>query len=108
MRMSGHFICNHLVSVEGDTGEGEVYALAYHVIPDRNGNGYVEDLKAVRYIDSYRKENGRWLFAKRVLEVDHESPPRPIPSPEGPMRSPTSDASYTSVVSRLFARGGRA
>src|ERR1700761_6467246 len=50
MPMSGHFICNHLVSVDGDRGEGEVYALAYHVIPDGKG-GYVEDFKAVRYID---------------------------------------------------------
>jgi hypothetical protein len=105
MRMSGHFICNHLVSVDGDQGEGEVYALAYHVVPDRSG-GYVEDLKAVRYIDRYRKENGRWLFASRVVTFDHESA-RPMPAPEGPMPSPLADASYTSLTSRLFARGGR-
>ena len=105
MRMSGHFICNHLVSVDGDRGEGEVYALAYHVIPDRKG-GYVEDLKAVRYIDRYRKENGRWLFASRVVTFDHESA-RPVPTPEGPMPSPAADPSYTTLVSRLFARGAR-
>jgi len=105
MRMSGHFICNHLVSVDGDEGEGEVYALAYHVVPDRNG-GYVEDFKAVRYIDRYRKEHGRWKFAQRVVEFDHESV-RPAPTPEGPMPSPAADPSYTSLVSRLFARGPR-
>jgi hypothetical protein len=75
-------------------------------VPDRNG-GYVEDLKAVRYIDRYRKENGRWLFASRVVEFDHESA-RPMATPEGPMSSPTADASYKSLVSRLFARGARA
>jgi ketosteroid isomerase-like protein len=106
MRMSGHFICNHLVSVDGDTGEGEVYALAYHVIPDRNG-GYVEDLKMCRYVDRYRKEAGRWLFAKRVVEFDHESPPRAIPAPDGPMPDSTGDATYTTLVSPLFARGRR-
>jgi hypothetical protein len=106
MRMSGHFICNHLVSVDGDRGEGEVYALAWHVIPDRNG-GYVEDLKAVRYIDRYRRENGRWVFASRVVEFDHESV-CPIPMPEGPTPPPTADASYTSLASRLFSRGARA
>ena len=106
MRMSGHFICNHLVSVDGDRGEGEVYALAYHVIPDRKG-GYVEDLKAVRYVDRYRKENGRWLFASRVVTFDHESV-RPLPTPGGPTLSPTADPSYTSLASRLFARGARA
>jgi ketosteroid isomerase-like protein len=105
MPMSGHFICNHLVSVDGDQGEGELYALAYHVIPDKNG-GYVEDLKMVRYIDRYRKENGRWLFASRVVTFDHESA-RPVPAP-GPMQSPAADPSYTSLTSRLFARGSRA
>jgi hypothetical protein len=104
MRMSGHFICNHLVSVDDDQGEGEVYALAYHVIPDRNGGGYLEDLKAVRYVDRYRKENGRWLFASRVVTFDHESA-RPVPAPEGPMPSPLADPTYTTLTSRLFARG---
>src|ERR1700754_5094125 len=50
MRYSGHHICNHLISVNGMVGEGEVYALAYHVIPDGNG-GWAEDLMCVRYVD---------------------------------------------------------
>jgi hypothetical protein len=106
MRMSGHFICNHLVSVDGDQGEGEVYALAYHVVPDRSG-GYVEDFKAVRYIDRYLKENGRWMFASRVVTFDHESV-RPVPTPQGPMPSPAADPSCTTLISRLFTRDARA
>ena len=106
MRTSGHFICNHLISVDGDRGEGEVYALAYHVIPDGKG-GYVEDFKAVRYIDRYRKESGRWLFASRVVAFDHESI-RPIAAPAGTAPSPAADPSYASLSSRLFARGARA
>src|SRR4030081_706297 len=98
MRMSGHFICNHLVSVDGDEGEGEIYALAYHVIPDRNG-GYVEDFKAVRYIDRYRKEEGRGQFPSRVVVFDHESA-HPVRAPDGPMPSPGADPSYMSLVSR--------
>jgi SnoaL-like domain len=105
MRYSGHHICNHLVSVEGDQGEGEVYALAYHLIPDGKG-GTVEDFMAVRYVDRYRKENGRWLFASRVVSFDHHSV-RPVATPEEPS-PPTSDPSYTALSSRLFARGARA
>lgn len=105
MRMSGHFICNHLVSVDGDRGEGEVYALAYHLIPDGKG-GTIEDLQAVRYVDRYKKQNGRWLFAARVVEFDMRSQ-RPVPTPE-PANAPEQDASYTTLSSRLFARGARA
>ena len=104
MPMSGHFICNHLISVDGDRGEGEVYALCYHLIPDGKG-GVTEDFKAVRYVDRYRKENRRWLFASRVVTFDLETarPGPPIRAAEQP-----ADPSYASLVSRLFARGPRA
>jgi hypothetical protein len=103
MPMSGHFICNHLISVDGEHGEGEVYALAYHLIPDGAG-GFKEDFKAVRYVDRYRKENGRWLFAARVVTFDLETA-RPGPAPQ---KAPASDPSYTALSSRLFAHGPRA
>ena len=105
LRYSGHHVCNHLISVDGDTGEGEVYALAYHIYPDGKG-GLVEDLKGVRYIDRYRKEDGRWLFARRVVAFDFESM-RPAP-PMTAATAPGEDASYGALASRLFARGERA
>jgi hypothetical protein len=105
LRYSGHHICNHLISVQGDVGEGEVYALAYHVYPDGKG-GAVEDVMAVRYTDRYCKEDGRWKFAQRVVAFDHQAV-RPIPAPEGPAPVPTEDPSYTTLSSRLFARGPR-
>ncbi len=105
MRYSGHHVCNHLVSVDGDTGEGEVYALAYHVIPDGKG-GWLEDLMAVRYIDRYRKEEGRWKFAQRIVSYDYKAPRRPV-EPNTPAPACPEDASFTLLKSRLFARGPR-
>lgn len=69
---SGHHVCNHLIAVDGDEGWGEVYALALHLIPDRQSPGAViEDFMCVRYIDNYRRESdGKWRFAKRVVTYD--------------------------------------
>ncbi len=105
LRYSGHHVCNHLISVDGEEGEGEVYALAYHVYPDGKG-GMVENLIGVRYVDRYRKEAGRWLFASRLVVFDFETI-HPVPAPDGPAPVASEDASYTTLASRLFARGPR-
>jgi hypothetical protein len=106
MPYSGHHVCNHLISVDGEEGEGEVYALAVHVIPDGKG-GMAEDFEAVRYIDRYRKEEGRWRFAARKVEFDLQIV-RPLPTPDKAPRPPEDDPSVTFLTSRLFARGSRA
>jgi len=107
MRYSGHHICNHLISVNGDEAEGEIYALAYHFIPDRT-DGWLEDFMCVRYIDRYRKEDDdRWRFAKRVVTYDLRSQ-RPVPAPIGAAPEAAADASYAVLATRLFARGARA
>jgi hypothetical protein len=105
MPFSAHNICNHLVSVNGDEGEGEVYAVAIHIIPDRKG-GWLEDFMCCRYIDRYRKENGRWLFAKRVVTYDQRMQ-RPFSGAPG-VHAEQADASYATLSRRLFARGARA
>ncbi len=103
MPYSGHHVCNHLISVDGDAGEGEVYALAYHIIPDGNG-GSQEDFMAVRYIDRYRKEaDGQWRFAKRVVTYDMRLR-RPF---DGSIDRRDTDPSYTELMSRAFSRGKR-
>lgn len=106
MRMSSHNICNHLISVRGDEADGEVYAVAFHVIPDGKG-GFAEDFMCVRYIDRYRKEaDGRWRFVTRVVTFDHHTV-RPLTSVDPP--APAGDCpSYTTLTHRLFARGARA
>jgi SnoaL-like domain len=105
MRFSGHHICNHLISVNGETGDGEVYAIAYHVIPDRKG-GWIEDFGCVRYIDNYRKEAGRWRFARRVVTYDLRTQ-RPIAMQDVETPASSADPSYNVLTSRLFARGAR-
>ncbi len=106
MPYSGHHVCNHLISVNGNTGNGEVYAIAFHIIPDGQG-GWLEDLMTVRYIDNYRKEeDGRWRFSKRVVTYDMNNR-RPIAAPETG-KVPGADPSYSELKSRLFARGERA
>ncbi|MYM62371.1 nuclear transport factor 2 family protein [Pseudomaricurvus sp. HS19] len=99
---SGHHICNHLVSVDGDKGEGEVYALAYHIFPDGKG-GQIEDFMCVRYLDHYRRcDDGRWRFSKRVVTYDMRK--------QGPVQASLqaeNEVSLGMLTSRLFARGAR-
>jgi ketosteroid isomerase-like protein len=108
MTYSGHHVCNHLISVEGDEGNGEVYALAYHTIPDRECPGaFHEDFMAVRYIDNYRRESdGKWRFSKRVVTYDFHTL-RPF-SGDGLLGSSAVDPSYEVCTQRLFQRGARA
>jgi hypothetical protein len=69
---SGHHICNHLISVDGDEGYGEVCALACHIYQNGKG-GYVEDLQTVHYLDHYRRMDRRWKFALRNVIFDAAS-----------------------------------
>ncbi len=100
MRYSGHHICNHLISVNGKEAEGEIYALAWHLIPDGSG-GWLEDFMCVRYIDQYRKEEDRWRFAKRVVTYDLRSRKPADPLNGDPL---SLEPSYTMLTSQLFAR----
>jgi SnoaL-like domain len=101
----GHFVCNHLIALDGDTAEGEVYALAYHIFPDGKG-GAVQDVAGVRYIDRYVKEDGRWLFASRIVTFDFRDI-KPIATPAGRTPAPAEDLSYAALAGRVFARGPR-
>lgn len=102
-----HYVCNHLVEVHGEEAEGEVYALGYLHVLDGKG-GMREVLDGVRYLDRYRKEDGRWRFASRNVMFDLEYG-HPIESP-APASVPNAleDPSYKILSSRLFARGPRA
>jgi hypothetical protein len=106
MIAGGHFVCNHLISIiDDDHADGEVYAIAWHLIPDGKG-GALQDLAGVRYIDNYRREHGRWMFARRVVSFDLRDV-KPVPVPAGARTDPAADPSYSALTSRLFGRGPR-
>ncbi len=108
MTYSGHHACNHMIHVEGDKGWGEVYALAFHVLPDRENPGaQIEDFMAVRYIDNYRRcADGKWRFSKRVVTYDMQLQ-RPFTG-GGLMALGEKDPSYAELAHRFFQRGPRA
>jgi ketosteroid isomerase-like protein len=107
MPYGGHHVCNHLISVDGDEANGEVYALAYHVVPDMTGgDNREEDFMAVRYIDNYRRcADGKWRFAKRLVTYDLQIR-RPFTG-GGLLGLADKDPSYQVCGHRLFQRGPR-
>lgn len=104
MTYSGHHVCNHLVTVDGDTAQGEVYVLAVHCLEAGEGKR-VEDWHVVRYMDNYRRcADGKWRFARRFVTYDMIIA-RPFEG-EG-LLGAANDPSYGELGSRLFAKGAR-
>ena len=104
---SGHYVCNHLISVDGDEGNGEVYALAYHVVPGASGSGGLEEfLMVMRYVDTYRRcADGKWRFSSRYV-TDDMNLHRPFTG-GGLMGLGDKDPSYGICLQPLFQRGMR-
>ncbi|OAL31229.1 hypothetical protein AYO20_08284 [Fonsecaea nubica] len=104
MGYTGHYLCNHLISVTSeDEAHGEAYVVAYHVMLGDHG-AVSEVTMLVRYVDHYRKEQGQWRFAKRDAIFDYQMS-RPI----GDQKQifPDLDLTYQLLPGHLFARGGR-
>jgi hypothetical protein len=103
---TGHHVCNHLISVNGNDAEGEVYVAAFHVLTKPDGSMF-ELVGNSRYIDRYRKLDGRWYIAHRTEHNDLRTN-LAIPTRSGPAPSPLQDPSVIELEHRLFARGARA
>jgi len=69
MEMTNHYISNHLIVLNGDRAEGEVYMAAYHRFPDGKG-GAMDLLTGGRYLDKYEKRDGLWRFSHRKIAQD--------------------------------------
>ena len=76
-RATLHFMGNQYVTVEGDAGRVETYAVAYHIEAD---DSPVEDLvMGVRYQDDVARDGDGWKIVRRnVVKQWHRGPlPRP-------------------------------
>ena len=64
-----HFLGQSTIfTLTGDRGTGETYCLAHHVTVDGGTRRLMVAL--LRYLDTFVKMDGAWLFAERRLYVD--------------------------------------
>ena len=64
-----HFVGQStILSLTPDKGTGEAYCLAHHLTV--NGGKRSLMIAALRYYDTFMKQDGAWLFAERLLYVD--------------------------------------
>jgi ketosteroid isomerase-like protein len=64
-----HFNGQSTVVLDGDRATGESYCLAHHLSVDEDGNRTLM-VASIRYLDTFVKQDGVWLFAERRLMVD--------------------------------------
>jgi uncharacterized protein (TIGR02246 family) len=64
-----HFVGQSTIfSLTGDRAAGEAYCLAHHVTVDGGKRRLM--VASLRYLDTFVKTDGAWLFAERLLYVD--------------------------------------
>jgi len=64
-----HFIGQSTIfTLTGDQATGETYCLAHHITVDGEKRRLM--LASLRYLDTFVKMDGAWLFAERKLYVD--------------------------------------
>ena len=64
-----HFVGqSSIFTLNGNRATGEAYCLAHHVTVDGEKRRLM--VASLRYLDTFTKINGAWLFAERLLYVD--------------------------------------
>ena len=64
-----HFVGQStILTLVGDRATGEAYTLAHHLTVDDGKRRLM--VAALRYADTFVKQDGAWLFAERLLFVD--------------------------------------
>jgi uncharacterized protein (TIGR02246 family) len=66
-----HFTHDHAITLDDADDDRASGVIASHAEVTRNGETM---LAAIRYHDAYRREAGRWRFAKRVLNFFYYTP----------------------------------
>jgi ketosteroid isomerase-like protein len=64
-----HFNGQSTVQLDGDTATGESYCIAHHLTVEDDGRRSLM-IASIRYLDTFVKQDGQWLFAERRLMVD--------------------------------------
>jgi ketosteroid isomerase-like protein len=64
-----HFNGQSTVILDGDRATGHGYCLAHHLSIDQDGNRTLM-IASIRYLDTFVKQDGAWLFGERRLMVD--------------------------------------
>jgi hypothetical protein len=63
-----HFNGQSTVALDGDRATGESYCLAHHLYTEGSERRVM--VASLRYLDTFVKSDGAWLFAERKLYVD--------------------------------------
>ncbi|HYM94737.1 MAG TPA: nuclear transport factor 2 family protein, partial [Chitinophagaceae bacterium] len=63
-----HFNGQSSVNLNGDKATGIAYCMAHHLTIEDEKQKLM--IAAIRYHDTFVKQNGKWLFAERKLLVD--------------------------------------
>src|SRR5579863_5500748 len=64
-----HFNGQSTIELSGDRAAGESYCLAHHLTQNQNGSRTMM-VASIRYLDTFAKQDGAWLFAERRLMVN--------------------------------------
>lgn len=105
-----HHVHNVTIALAGERAEGEVYLTAYNRL--RGVDGVLSDfVQGLRYLDHYRRDAGRWRFARRTVVCDwaQQGPSawdesHPLIAGKRIGRGGPDDASYSVLRSPLFGR----
>jgi hypothetical protein len=64
-----HFVGQSTIfTLTSDRATGEAYCLAHHITVDRGNRRLM--FASLRYLDTFVKWDGAWLFSERILYVD--------------------------------------